>query len=237
MPLFIQRTKTKNLWILIVFLSFFLFLDVNFTETNSEWFLILRLNLNLHACLLACLIDFHFSFLFLLLKRFMNGYLFRCRCDYRSLVGFLMCLFAMRGGYFLPDFLIPPVTNGPFCPAFAFNCSNAFFSACCFALKSFSSSVISLASFFGAFNGFFLPPSRPDIVDGCCCCCCSIHKKSRSSQRNVIVQKEKENKLKLTKLSAFTLSFYFKCGNFQNNKFFIQFLLIFMKKEFNKEKN
>merc|ERR1711955_179964 len=63
--------------------------------------------------------------------------------------------------YFLPDFLMPPVTRGP--PAFFAISANFFFSSCWAFLKAISSSSNSFAFAFGFFKGFALPPCRPDI--------------------------------------------------------------------------
>merc|ERR1712131_455847 len=65
--------------------------------------------------------------------------------------------------YFLPDFLMPPVTRGPFPPAFFAISANVFFSSCWAFLKAVSSSSKSLPFAFGFFKGFALPPWRPDM--------------------------------------------------------------------------
>merc|ERR1711915_1038966 len=69
-----------------------------------------------------------------------------------------------RQDHFLPLFLMPPPVKGPFPEALAFISASFLASSFCFCLKAISSSSISLFSFLGAFKGFFLPPSRPDIV-------------------------------------------------------------------------
>jgi len=66
--------------------------------------------------------------------------------------------------HFFPDFLIPPPTRGPFCAAFALASWRAFCWSFIFCLWATSSSSISCSFFLGAFSGFFLPPSRPDMV-------------------------------------------------------------------------
>ena len=66
--------------------------------------------------------------------------------------------------YFLPDFLMPPVARGPFPAALAAISFSFFCSSLCFMCSALSSSSSDFPSFFAAFKGFFLPPSRPDIV-------------------------------------------------------------------------
>jgi len=67
-------------------------------------------------------------------------------------------------GHFFPDFLMPPDASGPLPEALAASSFNFFCSSCCFFLNSISDSSRTFSSFLADLSGFFLPPSRPDIL-------------------------------------------------------------------------
>merc|ERR1719219_1724621 len=90
--------------------------------------------------------------------------------EYSTLSNFVtnlatMVSFYKRHAHFFPDFFIPPPTIGPFFPAFSAASFKAFCCSRCLALNALSSSSSSACCFLGALSGFFLPPSRPDILN------------------------------------------------------------------------